>query len=300
MIHCLHCGAETSNGLALCELCRRYAEDCLASLPVYFRNLSRQRRPGRPNGSLGGGGGYSDEDSTPSPAPALGRAANDIDTWSRLLADDRGIDLPDGTTEAETFTALCALLAERITSVATLEWAGQFVRDLTRHDRALRALTDTLVPGWYAGGCKRCGAANYVVPGLAWVTCGGCGVSTFARDHLETVLDEAREWVARPKPIAEAVVALIDTEQSVERLHKRISKWGETRTVKRKVKLEDGRTEVVKVTIPPRITSQRRRDGEGDEVGPKRYRLGDVLDLLLSTGPTRVGDNGAAVEASAS
>ena len=46
MITCLHCSAETSNGLALCDLCQRFARDCLTWLPVYFRNLARWR-PGR-------------------------------------------------------------------------------------------------------------------------------------------------------------------------------------------------------------------------------------------------------------
>lgn len=83
--------------------------------------------------------------------------------------------------------------------------------------------------------------------------------------------------------LAEAIVALIDTEQSVPRLHKRISKWGETRT--RKVK-RDGET--IKITVPPRLTSHRKRDTDGDLVGPKRYRLGDVLDLIHAQGETRV------------
>ena len=43
MIRCLHCAAETSNGLALCDLCRRAAETCLEFIPIYFGNLARWR-----------------------------------------------------------------------------------------------------------------------------------------------------------------------------------------------------------------------------------------------------------------
>lgn len=160
-------------------------------------------------------------------------------------------------------------------TVATLEWCGEFVRDLGQHEAVLRGLTETAVPGWYAGACRRkiamdatCGAPTYVVPGLTWVACGSCGATTYARDHLDTILDEARTWVARPMRLAEAVVALVDTELSAPRLHKRISKWGERQ----------------------QITAVRKLDGDGDPVGPKRYRFGEVLDRLKAEGATRLDD----------
>jgi hypothetical protein len=71
--------------------------------------------------------------------------------------------------------------------------------------------------------------------------------------------------------MAEALVALIDTEQSVPRLHKRISKWGERE----------------------QIDTVRRTDADGDAIGPKRYRLGQVLDRLLAEGATRQESGGA-------
>ena len=97
MIHCLHCGAETSNGLALCELCQRKVATCLEFLPVYFRNLARQRRPGRPNGSLGMTGSWlirrGEVDGSKVQA-ALALAVNDLVTWTVLLAGDRDIEVP--------------------------------------------------------------------------------------------------------------------------------------------------------------------------------------------------------------
>jgi hypothetical protein len=270
-MNCLHCGAPTTNGLALCELARRKAQADLEYLPVYFRNLARWRRPSRPNGSLGTSGQWlikRGESESAHISVALERASNDLTTWARALADDRGIELPDAETEAEMVDALCSLLGSHLTSIATLEWVGQFVADMDRHERALRRLTETYVPGWYAGSCRRrvtmddaCGAATYVVPGLTWVTCGACGSTTYARDHLETVLAEARGWVARPMRLAEALVALVDTELSVPRLHKRISKWGEREQI-----------EAFRVT----------------DYAPKRFRLGEVLDLLCAEGATRL------------
>lgn len=262
---CLHCGADTSNGLALCELCRRRATVDLEFLPIYFRNLSRWR-PGR-SGTRSVPG--SREPRRLSVAAddrvsrALDEAGSDLVTWAQMLADDRGVEMPNQGEEADTYAELCVLLTEHLTSVATLEWAGEFVRSLIHHEDVLRGFTMQVAPGWYAGECRRCAAPTHVVPGLTWVTCGGCGATTYARDHLPAVIAEARSWVAGPKRLAEAAVALLDTEMSVPKLHKRISKWGER-----------GRIEVIRP----------------HDYAAKRFRFGDVLDRLASEGATRLED----------
>ena len=276
MIHCLSpdCGAETTNGLALCDLCQSKARLVLAVLPTYFRNLSRWR-PGRagsrpvpasrePSGPSAGKGDRVEQ--------ALDAASNELGTWARALVEDRPYlatvldemtaDMPD---EVQVVTRLSAFFEEHLTSITTLDWCGEFVRTLSQHEVTLRLLTERVAPGWYAGGCRSCGSGTYVVPGITWVTCGGCGATTYARDHLEVVLNEARDWVARPKALAEAVVALVDSEASVPRVHDRIKKWSQRE---------------------PLLPTFRALDAEGDEVGPKRYRLGDVLDRM--TAPTRV------------
>ena len=267
-MNCMSCGADTTNGLALCERCQIAASVYLEFLPVHFRNLARWR-PGQAG-------------SRPVPGSReprmVGVAANDVVSrtldevgadiigWARSLSDDRGVELPERDDEATSVVAACRLLAEHMTSIATLEWGGTFVTTAGEHEATLRRLSERVVPGWYAGGCKQCGSGTYVVPGLTWVTCGCCGVTTYARDHLETILDEAAGWVARPMALAQTIVALVDTEVSVPRLHKRISKWGER----------------------GRIESLRRVDDDGDEVGPKRFRLGEVLDALFAEGATRL------------
>lgn len=292
-MNCLHCRATTTNGLALCELCMRLGSSILEMLPVYFRNLSRQRRPGRPNGSLGTSGQWlirRGETEGSKVAASLERVGNDLDTWARALTDDRDIRPQERDTEAETVVALCEFLETHLTSIATLEWAGQFLRDLARHERILRELTESVVPGWYAGKCAHvtgrtmegdqhtCGADIFVVPGLTWVTCtrhededgnhiSGCGATTHASDHLGTILAEASDWSARPKHIAEVLVALMDSEPSVPRLYDRIRKWESLGW----------------------LDSSRRTDAEGDPIGAKLYRLGDVYDLATgkADAPTR-------------
>ena len=198
---------------------------------------------------------------------ALDETGADLVGWARKLEDDRGVELPHGDGEAAQTVAVCALLSEHLTSISTLDWAGEFVAALGRIEGWLSGLTERYVPGWYAGGCRQCGCGTYVVPGLTWVTCGGCGTTTYARDHLEVVLDEASEWIAKPKAIAETLVALMDSEPSVDRLYGRIRKWESLGW----------------------LTARRRLDADGDPVGPKRYRLGDVFDLVTgrADAPTR-------------
>lgn len=267
-----HCGAETTNGLALCDLCQRQARAHLEYLPIYFRNLARWR-PGGTGRSVPGSreprlvGTAADRVSR-----ATDEAGNMLTTWARTLTDDRGgmpaklLDRLNAAdlSEGQVIAWLCRGFEKYLTSVATLEWCGEFVADVAEHGELLLKLTMEAVPGWYAGGCRHCGADTYVVPGLTWVTCGACGTTTFARDHVDTVLEEARGWTARPRSLAAAAVALIDTEQSVERLYERIKKWGQRN----------------------HLTPVRRLDEDGDEVGPKAYRFGEVLDRLATDGAT--------------
>jgi hypothetical protein len=273
---CRNCGANIDNGLLLCEACRAAASVYLEFLPVYFRNLARWK-PAR-------AGGRPVPGSRPPQSPgiaaddritrALDAAGGALAYWTHKLATDRGLTPPDADDESAHVAALCRWFAENLTTIAALEWAGEFINDedhgINHHEARLRRLTMQVAPGWYAGRCRQTHAGNqcdtptHVVPGLTWVTCVGCGTTTYARDHLEVVIDEARDWIAPPLELAKAVVALVGTEASVPRLHKRISKWGER-----------GRIEVF-----------RSEDADGDPVGPKRFQFGAVLVMLEREGPT--------------
>lgn len=263
------CQAETTNGLALCDLCQFKAAAIFEVLPIYFRNLARWR-PG--SAGIRGVPGSRQPTSGATAATdrvsrALDEAGNAVVTWARALAEDRfDGDLPASGDEAGSVKVACWFLTSNLTSVATLDWCGRMLANLTEHEANLAKLTTEVAPGWYAGACRVCSTDTFVVPGLTWVTCRGCGSTTYASDHIETVLNEARGWVARPLRIAEAIVALVHTEGSAPRLHKRISKWGER----------------------GKVATHRATDADGDEVGPKRFRMGDVLDMLGREGETRV------------
>lgn len=266
---CLHCSATTSNGLALCELCQYAATSNLEYLPVYFRNLARWK-PGRagsrpvPGSRVLWDGETRKEDDRI--GYALSEASTDMFAWVACLVDDRSVEMPEADTEADAMAAACRLLAGNVTSIATLEWAGEFVKETTKHEQKLGSLTLEVAPGWYAGECSRCKTPTHVVPGLTWVKCGGCGVTTYARDHLDAIMDEARGWKAKPMDLAKALVALVDGELSVPRLNERIKKWSQR----------------------GHLTPHRKVDADGDEVGPKRYEFGQVITRLFDEGPTRL------------
>lgn len=292
MITCLHCGAETSNGLALCDLCRRAAETYLDFIPVYFGNLARWK-PGRSGTRQVPGSRVlwdgSERGQGDRIGAALDEAKNMLVTRIRELAHDRpAFDVPAETeTDAATVVILCTALRDHLVSISTLDWCGDLVTDLGEHEARLRSLTEALVPGWYAGACRHCDAPTYVVPGLTWVTCRVCGSTTYARDHLDTILDEACGWVARPMRLAEAIVALVDTEQSVTRLHERVKKWAQRDRLTPIRRTERSLTFVL---------------DEDDEIvarwaeveaGHPRYRLGEVLALVYAEGATRGADTTA-------
>ena len=270
---CYSCGATTSNGLALCERCQIGCSVALEFIPVYFRNLSRWR-PGRA-GSRAVPGSREPQAVETRNDPigrTLDEAGAKVIGWVRLLSDDRGVEVPKADDEATSVVVACNVLTRHLTSIGTLEWAGDFADEIRFIEGQLRTFTERYVPGWYAGACQRCGTPTHVVPGLTWVTCGSCGATTYARDHIETIIEEANDWIAAPRALAEAAVALLDTEQSVTRLYERIKKWAQREKL-----------EVV-----------RRLDADGDAVGPKRYRFGQVLGLLFSEGATRLEPGKAA------
>lgn len=270
MIPCQNCHAECLNGLALCDLCRRVGSTCLEFIPVHFRNLARwrpERAGSRPVPGSREPRHITNDTGGDKVSRALDEVGNDLVTWARDLYEARGVEVPEGDGEADQAAAICRHLDEHLTSISTTDWAGDLVADLQRIEARLSRLTQRVVPGWYAGACRTCGQPTHVVPGLSWVTCGSCGATTYARDHLEVILEEARWWRAGRKQIAGAIVALVDGEMSVPKLAERIKKWESWGW----------------------IISTRLLDADGDEIGPKRYQMGAVLDLVfgVAEAPTR-------------
>lgn len=305
---CDHCGAETSHGLALCTGCQSMFLMLVEQIPIHFRNLSRWRpsiatsdrkrtksedlvkvmarihETGEIDG-LGRPAGFRAAVTDDRIPRLLDEAHADLTGWALSLADDRPelarvIDRILAMDAEPCVRLLCALLTKRVMTLTTLPWVRDLVHGVMAMHHRLEAETMRSVPGWYAGACKRCGTDTRVVPGLTYTTCQTCGMTTAARDHLEVILDEARGWVARPKALAEALVALVDTEQSVPRLYERIKRWGQPDrqkitpvVVMRRAHVFDLEAETIVVGEEP--------------AGHARYRFGEVYDVLMTAGATR-------------
>lgn len=258
---CRSCHATTTNGLNACQTCRARLTVDLEFIPIYFRNLARWRPAYAGSRPVPGSRVLWMGNNTPSTdriGDALDHCHELLTSWATKLEDKTGLCVLSGDTPAASVVVLCHYLTENVDNLVTFDWVGDVITGTHDTATALLSYTETLIPGWYAGQCAGCTTDTFVVPGLTWVTCRGCGRTTYARDHLDTILTEAGDWVATPKRLAEAVVALIDTETSVELVRDRIRHWG-TREL---------------------IATYRAVNDQGTEVGPRKHTLGSVIGRI--------------------
>lgn len=267
MIRCLSCGAESSNGLTFCDRCRETFTVACVNVAAYFADVDRIR----PGERVKVRSAYR---SSPPPgvdAPrdpisdALDYVATIVYGWCQNLEDDRGASGLPATTELR-----CGWLEHHRDSIATLEWAGECLRELLDCERMLRRILDKADTGRYAGVCGNeigrqevdgevspvyCARHLYGTVGTAWVTCPECGRCWDGEERRERMRKDAANELAPVRTIARIVVELTD-EPSVERLIRRIEKWVDRGQLPDYgVRVLDGR--------PRRV-----------------YRIGDVLRLV--------------------
>jgi len=271
---CRFCDATTTNGLALCERCQRTLSVALVNTAAYYADALRIQ----PGARVKVRGAYQ---SAPPPGftPQRDPIADTTDYvdaivvgWVRNLEDDR----PNLTRCQGDTVRACGWLEAHIKTIATLEWAGEVVRELMDCERRLQRLIDRSDTGWYAGVCGNeigrevigegddaevvevyCPRNLYGTMGTSWVRCPECGRTWDAAARRDVMIREARDHHAPVSIIARAVVGLLDNETSVQRLANRIDQWvsrGQLHSLGVRV-LEDGK--------PHRV-----------------YRIGDVFDLL--------------------
>jgi hypothetical protein len=104
-----------------------------------------------------------------------------------------------------------------------------------------------------------CDRGLYGTQGVSWIRCPECGSTQGRRDSLrDNLMREARAELAPVSVVARAVVGLLDSETSVQKLANRIDQW-----IHRGRLFDLG----VRVLVP---------GGKPQRV----YRIGDVFDLL--------------------
>ncbi|WP_193665365.1 hypothetical protein [Nocardioides kribbensis] len=267
---CLFCNGEVTNGLALCPTCQQTATVALVNVAAFHADVLRIK----PGERVKVRGAYQ---STPPPAlessaDRISEAADWVSSivfgWVRNLEDDRpGIDPAPLDTGKR-----CAWLERHLSSIATLEWAGEMLTEMLDCERRLQRILDRSDTGWYAGVCGNelgrqvmddgevdavyCPRGLYGSQGTKWVRCPECGRTWDAGQRRDVMIAEAREEVAPVRVIARIAVGLIDGEMSEERLTKRIERWiDREKLLDVGVRVLDGR--------PRRV-----------------YKLGEVFDLL--------------------
>lgn len=265
-LKCLHCTAAT-NGVVLCKRCRTTLTVSLQNVASYHGGLFSLG--GMMSVRAGKRSGTADPTGTTAGAvqvePAVERMAfetrNHLSTWTRVLLDDRpGLRSP-GDTVIET----SAFLRTNLRSIATLEWAGEFMRTNLDLERRLHRLISQGQGHWYAGICAArtgpevddwCPQDLFVHPGQTYVRCKGCGHSWSVAQRRTQILEQARGTLLPVAVIARAAVSLLDGEPSVQRLEARLRKM-----------VERGQLEIIDVQV---------FDGR-----PRRvYQLGEVIDRL--------------------
>jgi hypothetical protein len=268
---CLFCMADVTNGLALCERCQQTLTVSLVNIAAYYTDALRIQ----PGQRVKVRTAYR---SAPPPATApnidpITATTGYVDTiivgWVRNLEDDR----PNLKRAPGDIVRACGWLEHHVITIATLEWAGEMLREMLDCERRLQRLIDRSDTGWYAGVCGNeigrhqtedgeivtidCERNLYGTMGTSWVRCPECGRTWDAGQRREAMIREARDESAPVSVIARAVVGLLDQEVSVQRLANRIDKW-----VSREQLCSFG----VRVLD----------DGKPHRV----YRIGDVFDLL--------------------
>lgn len=300
---CIHCTAKVTNGLALCARCQTTLSVSLVNVAAYHADVLRIR-PGERVKVRSAYQSTPPPSTAPPFDPISAHVAvvdNMLATWCRVLVDDR----PQVGHAPKGATKQAGWLEGHGKTIATLPWAAELLRDCLDAERSLQRILDRADTGWYAGKCSAelaperahdgftcgcachhaeacdvpggcgeettipavvCGRGLYGTPGHGWIRCPECGTTHDAGARREHMIAEAREQVAPVAVIARAVVGLLDTEQSVQRLTNRIDKW-----VSRK-QLRDLGVRVV-------------------EGRPRRvYRIGDVFDLLSGERATPSGE----------
>jgi LSD1 subclass zinc finger protein len=83
------------------------------------------------------------------PADLAAEAKTELVGWGRMLHEDRGLEFPKNF-----MTAIARHLEQHLRSIATLEWAGEFVRQTLSLERRMRRVIASSKGRWYAGICS--------------------------------------------------------------------------------------------------------------------------------------------------
>jgi len=154
-----------------CQRCADRLSVALGDVPALWEQLdivlTRQARYSDPEGRGG-------EKALPYnlKASELGTALRGLlNTWCRLIAEERGKDLPDDNP-----AAVACWLLNHVTWLRHHRAGSEAVEELVDAVNSARRIVDRPAERIYAGPCVQCGGDMYGKPGAEMVECRPCGV----------------------------------------------------------------------------------------------------------------------------
>ncbi len=181
---------------------------------------------------------------------------NVLGTWARDIADRTGKPLILRTVRAleerETTPALAAWLLEHVSTMRTHPAASELHDEITDATARAWRRVDRPPERRFAGPCDECGTDLYGRPNAAAIRCNGCGTDYDADARRGWLIDQARDQLATPTVIARALPALVGHA-------------------------------ITPAMIRGYAHRGRLAARPVDRTGRPRYRVGDVIDLVLST-----------------
>lgn len=171
-----------------------------------------------------------------------------LSTWAADMAERTGRPLVDSSATPAVARWLLGSTATMRTHPAASELHDEITDALARGWRAI----DRPAARHFAGPCEQCGADLYARPHAAELRCTECGTGYDATDRRTWLLDQARDQLATASTIARALPGLL------------------------------GRP-VTPAMIRGYAHRGRLAPRPADTAGRNRYRVGDVIDLVMST-----------------
>lgn len=167
---CMVCGRPVGDGWT-CQRCADRLSVALGDIPALWEQLdivlTRQARYSDPEGRGG-------EKAVPFniKASELGTALRGLlSTWCRLIAEERGKDLPEDHP-----AAVARWLLHQVTWLRHHRAGGEAVDEITNAVNEVRRVVDRPAERIYAGPCADCGGDMYGKPDAASVECRPCGL----------------------------------------------------------------------------------------------------------------------------
>jgi hypothetical protein len=180
------CGRPVGDGYT-CQRCADRLSVALGDIPALWEQLdivlTRQARYSDPEGRGG-------EQAVPFniKASELGTALRGLlNTWCRLIAEERGKDLPEDHP-----AVVARWLLNQVTWLRHHRAGSEAVEELTDAVNAVRRVVDRPAERIYAGPCADCGGDLYGKPGAVSVDCRPCGLNYDVAEMVAWMQNEAR------------------------------------------------------------------------------------------------------------